>query len=589
MALTAAVFAIDLVTPLGVATAGLYALAILLGLRALNPTQIVVLAGIESVLVLVGLWLSPSGGGEAWMGIVNRVLSLALIWGISAAVLRFRAVSGELNQMQRMKQAVLETAGVGLLVLDRSGRIVLVNPAACQLLDAAEHDILGTDWFLRWVPEPSRDEVRRVFKTLVDGLTPGALQHENHVLTGDGRLRLVSWQNAVLRDEHGRITGVLSSGEDITVRREAEEALGESRRALLSFKQALDQAAIVATTDAEGRITYTNDQFCRISGYARHELLGQDHRLVNSGTHPREYIAGIWQTIRAGRVWKGELCNRAKDGSLYWVDTTIVPFMDREGQPYQYLAIRADITERKRVERALREQDALVRLGEMAAIVAHEVKNPLAGIAGAIQVIGGRLPADSGDRAVVTEILARIDALNTIVQDLLTFARPRTPQPEKFALGDLLRQTAQLLTSDPQGEHVSIELPVQDSVIDGDADLLRHVFVNLMLNAAQAMGGRGRLVVSTSTVGDVSRIQFADNGPGIPASVREHLFQPFFTTKHRGTGLGLAIAKRIVEGHNGHIDVDCPEGGGTVITVCLPAAAHAGVKQASDRGSAAQP
>jgi len=575
IALTAVVFVIDLLTPLGVATGGLYALVVLLGLGALSPSQTSILACVASLLVVVGGWLSPPGG-EVWMAVVNRVLSLALVWGISAAVLRYRAAADALQQQQRMKQAVLDTASVALFVLDRSGRVILANPAACALLRAPEHDILGSDWFVRWLPEPVRADVREVFAELVAGRLAGALAHENQILTGDGQVRLVSWQNAVLRDERGEVTGVLCSGEDITVRREAEEALGESRRALMSFKQALDQSAIVATTDARGRITYANDLFCIISGYARHELLGQDHRLVNSGTHPRAFIAELWRTIQAGEVWKGELCNRAKDGTLYWVDTTIVPFLDEAGRPWQYLAIRADITERKRVERALREQDALVRLGEMAAVVAHEVKNPLAGIAGAIQVIGGRLPAASGDRAVIAEILTRIDALNSTVQDLLVFARPRAPQPELFALSDLLRQTAQLLANDPQGEHVAIELPQQDTVVFGDADLLRHVFVNLMLNAAQAMGGHGRLVVTAITAGRFSRIAFADSGPGIPASVREHLFQPFFTTKHRGTGLGLAIARRIVEGHEGHIEVDCPASGGTVMTVCLPVAAREG-------------
>src|SRR5512134_4011163 len=192
---------------------------------------------------------------------------------------------------------------------------------------------------------------------------------------------------------------------------------------LADVKSAIDHAAIVATTDVTGRITYVNDKFCEISQYSREELIGQDHRIINSGHHPQAFIRDLWRTIAAGRVWHGELRNKAKDGSYYWVDTTIVPFLNARGKPYQYIAIRADITARKAAERRLAEQAALARVGQMAAVVAHEVRNPLAGIKGAMQVLMARRQPGDAEITVMRDITERIDALGELINDLMVFAR----------------------------------------------------------------------------------------------------------------------------------------------------------------------
>jgi PAS domain S-box-containing protein len=323
----------------------------------------------------------------------------------------------------------------------------------------------------------------------------------------------------------------------------------------------------------DAHVTCANDRFCQISQYAREELLGQDHRIVNSGLHPKEFIRGLWDTIRAGRAWHGEIRNRDMDCSFYWVDTTIESFLDERGRPYQDLGIRSDITERKAAEQRLVEQGALAHLGQMAAVVAHEVRNPLAGIAGAVQIIGGRLPGDSADRQIVKEVLARIAALDAPVKDLLLFARPRMPQRVPVPAGALLRETVELLRRDPQAQGVSIALPEEDAVLLADPEQLRSVVLNVLLNAAQAMHGRGEVRVSVQARDERCLLAFADSGPGIPPDVRERIFEPFFTTKHRGTGLGLAIARRIIELHGGRVDARFPPGGGTVIEIELPLAA----------------
>ena len=365
----------------------------------------------------------------------------------------------------------------------------------------------------------------------------------------------------------------------------ARSWIERSVKELEDTNYALDQSAIVARTDTRGIIRYANDKFCEIAKYSREELIGRDHRIINSGYHPKAYIRELWQTISSGRIWKGELRNRAKDGTLYWVDTTIVPFLDGQGRPYQYVAIRYDITERKRSEALLREQAALARLGEMAAVVAHEVKNPLAGIRGALQVISARMPAESRDRAVIGDILARLDSLNEMVQDLLLFARPRAPRMAHVPIGALIEATAVLLKKDPHLAQVDVIVHGGEQTVEADAELLQIVFSNLLLNAAQAMSGHGTVTVSVERHDGRCDLTVHDTGPGMPPEVRERMFEPFFTTKHRGTGLGLSTAKRLVEQHRGEMRADCPPGGGTRIVVSLPAEKPDALPQAA----AAQP
>ena len=337
------------------------------------------------------------------------------------------------------------------------------------------------------------------------------------------------------------------------------------------FKRALDSAAIVAITDVRGRITYVNDKFIEISGYSREELLGQDHRIINSGYHPQEFIRDLWRTIAGGRVWHGEIRNRAKGGHFYWVDTTIVPFVAEDGKPYQYIAIRADITARKAAEDRLTHQASLARVGQMAAVLAHEVRNPLAGIRGAMQVLMGRRREDDPERAVMQEILTRTESLNDLINDLLLFARPRPPRLADVDLAPLVGDVFAAVRQDPAGQGVEFQAIGPPLQVYADADLTRATVLNLVLNAAQALQGRGRITVSMAPApGGMVELQVRDTGPGIAPEILEQVFEPFFTTKARGGGLGLPIAQRTAELHGGSLSVACPPEGGTVFTLTLP-------------------
>jgi PAS domain S-box-containing protein len=347
--------------------------------------------------------------------------------------------------------------------------------------------------------------------------------------------------------------------------------LEASSRRLEEMRYALDQAAIVATTDQRGIITYANDKFCEISKYSRDELLGQDHRIINSGFHPKEYIRELWRTIAQGKVWRGEFRNRAKDGSFYWVDTTIVPFLDERGKPWQYLAIRSDITQRKAAEEQLRSQAALAQLGQLAAVVAHEVRNPLAGLRGSLQILESRLPADMRERGIIGAMIDRIDSLNAKVEDLLAFARPTQPKLQAVELRTVLADAAAAARAASGVDVPGIDITGHQPVVRADPEMLRAVLLNLILNACQASSGE-TVEIDTTVEWALCRVTIHDRGPGIPPDAQDRVFEPFFTTKRGGTGLGLAIAKRLMEVQGGTVTIGPREGGGTTAEITLPVA-----------------
>jgi len=371
-------------------------------------------------------------------------------------------------------------------------------------------------------------------------------------------------------------------------------ALQQSLKELAGIKFALDQSTIVAITDPRGIINYVNDEFCRISKYSRDELLGQDHRIINSGYHPKEFIRNLWTTIAHGKVWKGELRNSAKDKSIYWVDTTIVPFLDGVGKPYQYVAIRHDITNLKLAEEQIRQQAAELQraaqlsfVGELAAGLAHEVKNPLAGIQGAVDILIRRRDANDPELETLEAVRHQVERIDGTVRALLDRARPRPLNPAHTSLTELTQRAvnvarAQLTGGATLNHRVRIEFepPLADIELLADAAQVEDAVLNLIINALEAIANEGEVRVSVRRAESDSEaeteeeavIEVTDNGRGISEEDLARIFNPFFTTTREGTGLGLPAVRRIARAHGGRVEVSSSPGKGSTFSIRLPLA-----------------
>lgn len=328
----------------------------------------------------------------------------------------------------------------------------------------------------------------------------------------------------------------------------------------------------IIVIDQRGTIEAFNHAAERMFGYAESDVVGKNVSMLmpepdrsrHDGYLDHHIQTGERKIIGIGR----SVTALRRDGTQLPVHLSVGE-MEIDGEKH-FTGILHDLSRRTELEERLREATALARLGEMAAVIAHEVRNPLAAVRGAVQVIGSRLPSASSDAAIIKEIIARLDALNDLIQDLLVFARPPAPRVAAIDLQRLLDSVIDLLKRDPANAGVVVDVSGRVPPLGGDPNLLTIVFQNFLINSAQAMQGRGTVTVRLGAADGWHHVSIADTGPGIPPEIRANLFRPFKTTKARGTGLGMATAKRLIELHGGRIDVVCPEGGGTSITVHLP-------------------
>ncbi|MBW1778205.1 MAG: PAS domain S-box protein [Deltaproteobacteria bacterium] len=389
--------------------------------------------------------------------------------------------------------------------------------------------------------------------------------------------------------ETGKVSHIVEFVRDITERKRAE---AEVER----LKMAIEQTGeVILVTNPEGTIQYVNPAFTAVTGYSREEAVGQNPRLLKSGKQDPSFYRNLWETITGGRIWRGRLVNKRKDGTLYTEETTISPVKDASGQIVSFVAVKRDITEhlrlsqeQARLQEQLQQAQKLESVGRLAGGMAHDFNNMLSVILGYGEDLVHQLHPKDPLREEAKAIVEAGKRSAALTRQLLAFSRKQPLQPEVLDLNTLVRNLAKMLQR-LIGEDIELELSLSDEINRAMADpgQIEQVILNLAVNARDAMPGGGNLTIETVNVeldetyaqahvdvhpGKYVMLAVSDNGRGMDKETLARAFEPFFSTKEKGkgTGLGLSTVYGIVKQSGGNIQAYSESGRGTTFKIYLP-------------------
>jgi PAS domain S-box-containing protein len=485
--------------------------------------------------------------------------------------------NAELDAERARWQGVVEGIADEVWVCDARGKISLLNlPAVTHMgleefrgktiLEVLEQlEVLHTDG------RPRPPEQAPLFRSLQGEIVRGE-ELMRHRSTGNMRHRQFS--SAPTRDASGAITGAVAIMRDITDAKLAEQQLQLQSAALESAANA------IVITDCQGVILWCNPAFTEMTGYTAEEVQGRTPRMLRSGEHDSQFYANMWQTILSGTVWHGEVVNRRKSGSLYVEEMTITPVRSERGEITHFIAIKVDVTERKRAEQAMIRSEKLAATGRLAATIAHEINNPLEAMTNLLYLIGPSI-TDPTAREYFEMMRKQLQAVSRIASQTLNFHRENS-RPAEFSLSEVISESLEFYQPKAKKHGVTISGRLETGAdLVGFSGEIRQVVSNLLLNAIEATPAGGKIMVYLHESFDWRnparrgyRITVLDTGCGIEPQHRARIFEPFFTTKgEKGTGLGLWVSFGIVQRAGGSMRVWSarrPERSGTCFSVFLP-------------------
>lgn len=521
---------------------------------------------------------------------------------VRSAFRRIKAANQKLQESEAVFSTLFHRSPFMYATMNANGTISNINERALHFSGYNRNEIIGKaiDDIPMLVNEKLRNQVN-------SGLMAGQSMHyvELPLLQKGGSQKWVAF-HAEPVTLNGQTT-MFMAGIDITDRKVTEEKLQllndvlerkvEERTAELSdYKFALDEAAVVSITDIRGNIKYINDNFTKLTGYSRAEIIGKNARILNSGYHTKEYFQSMWRTVLAGNVWRGDIRNRAKDGTFNWVDTTIVPFVGGNGKPYQFLAIRHDVTARKRAEEEVIElnqnlehkveertaelRDANRQLESFAHSVSHDLRSPLRNIIGFATLLK-RSAADClkpEDHELLRFIITGAEQMNVLIDDMLMFSRMKR-QAVQFTEVDMNDEVQGVINEVSNGKHPPVKficnvLPAARA----DKAMLHQVWINLIGNAVKYSGKCESPLVEIGYTENNGEVVYyvRDNGAGFDMKDADKLFGVFSrlhtANEFEGTGVGLSIVKEIIQKHHGRIWAQAAPGKGATFYFTLGSA-----------------
>lgn len=487
---------------------------------------------------------------------------------------------------QRLEQYLMTSPTITYALGFKGDRIctLWVSDNVERILGYTTEEARDDDW---WSANLHPEDCERALAEMAGLLSSRSqvdhLAYEYRFRCKDGRFIWVHDEMRIRRDEQGRPVEIVGAWMDITERKAAESEL-HLRSAALSAA-----ANAIVITDRDGAIIWANPAFTELTGYDVEESLGRNPReLIKSGKHDAAFYRGMWETIVAGKVWRGEVINKRKDGSLYNERLTITPVLDARGEIHRFIAIKEDITEQKKMQDQLLRTQRLESVGRLASGIAHDLNNILAPMLLAPPLLRAALPDPSMQR-LVDAIESNAQRGAEIIKQLLAFGRGTTGERIPLQLMSLVRDMERIIEETfPKNIRVRREAVASPWLVDGDPTQLHQVLLNLCVNARDAMPEGGLLTLGAANVeideaaaemaptmrpGRFAVLSVSDTGEGIPPEHMDRIFDPFFTTKEigQGTGLGLSTVLGIVRSHGGFIQVDSRIGAGTTFRIHLPA------------------
>ena len=467
---------------------------------------------------------------------------------------------------KQLFRALLDSAGDMIWIREiKSGKILDANQAALRTLGYPREKFIGRD---------IHEFYDGVGKKLCDDFSVRIKKSGSAFLS------------TVFRDSSGRRIQVEVRGSLIayagkpavlSIARDIGRALRDERLKILfhaAFRRSND---VMFYCDRNGAILDVNEAFTKHYGYSRAEVLGKTPAILRSRHSSDELYRRMWASILDPErgYWRGEMINKTKDGREIPLILTITAVRDSRGDIIGYMSNAANLTERVALQERVAQAEALAALGEMATVLAHEIRNPLGSIVMAAKQISSD-GLDHNDRALALRVLRdESRRLNETLTNFLSFARPRGVKLSRGSLNAIVTETCGIIRSNPDlAKDIRVRVTCDPSLKSFlmDVDQIRQVVWNIILNGVQAMDGRGQLTVTTGRRNNLAFFKVADTGPGISKPALAEIFKPFHTTKKQGTGLGLPIADRIVKSHGGRIDVRSAVGQGSAFTILLPSA-----------------